>query len=405
MSGWFPSRPEDVDASLRSWFPERQPRPVTSQTGWWALLTIDAKLSVEYVSTAELGVLRGMGVVASVSLTREVALQKLGMLAVARTLSMSGAAAVSKVGSMDVEAVVSLARAVALDKVLGIAVSRTEAMEAAVALDKVLGIAVGQTINAERTVGLQRVGALEVTRLYQTYADVSLLKVGMLAVAAPVTLTRTVTMLKARGDGPRGRYRSRRGGSDGLPAAHAGDPELHGGWGVHLHLSAQRDLLRPDHARRWRRRQGHGICRRVGVGRQRWQLRVRHGAAWRGLRVVGDLVHRHGRPRRSGRCRVIQQRCARCHRAGDHVAGVRRYDADRCGRRGRHHREPRERRRKVAGRPDTGRVDGDRWCSGGVRQRQRSWRRRGRCRRVDHAWRYRRAWRGGVSRIPVVTPK
>ncbi|WNA13576.1 minor tail protein [Mycobacterium phage Phayeta] len=405
MSGWFPSRPEDVDASLRSWFPERQPRPVTSQTGWWALLTLDAKLSVEYVSTAELDILRSMGVVASVSLTREVALQKLGMLAVARTLSVSGAATLGKLQSFDLETVLELASAVTVGRVANLDIARSEALEAAVALEKVLPLAIAQTATAERAVDLERVGTLEVTRLFQTYREVELVKTGGRGrchagragqhggAAAPTEHPPGVGVCCGHVSG----Y--------GFPAAHAGDSELHDGWGVHVHLSAQRDLLRPDHARRRWRREGHGPGRRVGVWRQRWQLCLRHRAARCGLRVVGDLVHRHGRCWWPGRHRVDWQRRPWRDRRVHHIVGVRRYDADRCGRRGRHHREPRERRRKVAGRPDTGRVDRDRWCSGGVRQRQRSWRRRGRCHRVDHAWRYRRAWRGGVSRIPVVTPK
>ncbi|UJQ86555.1 minor tail protein [Mycobacterium phage PenguinLover67] len=88
---WYPERPTSPTLILPppGWHPEPAPEEVHVERppGWWAIIALDTAVTIHWVSALELEFIKGVGFeVLALTASRQLALQKIGMLALERNI-------------------------------------------------------------------------------------------------------------------------------------------------------------------------------------------------------------------------------------------------------------------------------------------------------------------------------
>lgn len=196
MAGWFQAPPREFEIVPPGWFPDVEPPITTSphvEVGWWAVVGLDTALTVFWVSEFDLQYLAAWGLeVLSLNVSRSLALQKLGMLAVSRNIAVSSVLGLQGVYMQSMALAIDIQRALTLVRVAPVSVDASLAFASSLDLSKVQAVDMPAAIAASSLLGITPVRIIDLATSAAFGSSLSLGVTLPLAVDATINLSSAV---------------------------------------------------------------------------------------------------------------------------------------------------------------------------------------------------------------------
>lgn len=198
---WSDTLPGIAQAVVPGWFNTAPDAPKPTVTGWWAGLDIDGTLSVQFVTEAELRILKNMGAVLAVNVNRSLVLQAIRMLALNRGLTVTMNLGLQGVYFLDANMPIGVNRALSLSKVWAMNFASNITFSPSMALGKLIALgAMNQLWTVNTSAGLTHIVPLNGSQTWNVNLSDSIVAIHTLdftrSVAANLVADLTVIPFK-----------------------------------------------------------------------------------------------------------------------------------------------------------------------------------------------------------------
>lgn len=196
---WSDTLPGIAQAVVPGWFNTPPAAPHGTVTGWWAGLDIDNAIVVQFVTEAELRILKNMGAVLAVNVNRSVVLAAVRTMAFNRGLTVTMDLGLQGVFFLNADMPIGFNRAATLSKVWQVNFSQNITFNASMGLGKLMALGATNALwSVNRVAGLDHIVPVSGSATWNFGANATVLPIHTvnLAQAIGASLVADLTLIK-----------------------------------------------------------------------------------------------------------------------------------------------------------------------------------------------------------------